>query len=79
MQFPASLGIGFWSFRMRAFTGCGHKSSALGRYLHNPDYAPQQAAFAVAQLFHILLEPVRDHVSDTRAILFKHHHVSIAV
>jgi hypothetical protein len=25
-----------------------------------------------------LLEPVRNYVSDSRAILFKHHHVSIA-
>jgi len=30
-------------------------------------------------LLHILVEPVRNYLSDSRAILFQHHHMSIAV
>jgi hypothetical protein len=45
---------------------------------HFRTHAPQQGT-PLPSLFHILVEPVCNYLSNSCAILFEHHHVSIAV
>src|SRR5215467_16330062 len=40
---------------------------------------PATLATDSPKLFHVLVKPVRNHPSDSGAILFEHHHVSVAV